>query len=208
MTGSAMGDSLSRTFYDDLKPDLHRRIAAALRGARTVVDLGCGSCGLAFFLAESNQQHVIGVDISGADFPGQTNAAGHGPGNVECVREDAKTLTFLDAGSVDAVVSVWALHEMASPVSVLCEAIRILRPGGRALIVDFPRNSLAQQLWNENYFEPEEMAEMLRKAGFTAIHCKLLSDGQIIWASAEKEEADARPEDAVKQRTAGEVRVR
>jgi SAM-dependent methyltransferase len=98
VTDLAMEDSLPKTFYDDLKPELHRRIASALRGARTVVDLGCGSCGLAFFLAESNQQHVIGVDISGADFPGQTNAAGHGPGNVECVKEDAKTLTFLGAG--------------------------------------------------------------------------------------------------------------
>jgi SAM-dependent methyltransferase len=97
--------------------------------------------------------------------------------------------------SVDAVVSVWALHEMASPVSVLCEAIRILRPGGRALIVEFPRNSLAQRLWNENYFEPEKVAEMLKEAGFTAIRCNLIADGQIIWATAEKKETNARPQD-------------
>lgn len=187
MADFAREDSLPKTFYDDLKPELHRRIASALRGARTVVDLGCGSCGLAYFLAESNQQHVIGVDISGADFPGQTNSASHGPGNVECVREDAKTLTFLDTASVDAVVSVWALHEMASPVSVLCEARRILRPGGRALIVEFPRNSLAQRLWNENYFELEEVAEMLKEAGFTAIRSTVVAQGQILWADAQKD---------------------
>lgn len=203
-----MDNCLSRTFYDDLKSRLHKRIAEAVSGAARIVDLGCGSCELAYFLAEANQQEVIGVDISDADFPQKTQARRTATGKVRCVKEDAKALSFLDADSVDAVVSVWALHEMASPVSVLCEARRILRPGGRALIVEFPRDSLAQRLWNENYFDPEEMAEMLRKAGFTAIRCKLLSDGQIIWASAEKEEADARPEDAVKQRTAGEVRVR
>jgi ubiquinone/menaquinone biosynthesis C-methylase UbiE len=181
-----MDDSLPETFYDDLKPELRTRLGAALRGMGRIVDLGCGNCDLAFFLADSNQQEVIGVDISGAGFPQDRGARTTGTGKVRCVKGDARTLSFLDADSVDAVVSVWALHEMASPLSVLCEARRILRPGGQALIVDFPRDSLAQRLWNEHYYHPREVGEMLKKAGFTAVQCRAIARGQIIWARGEK----------------------
>jgi SAM-dependent methyltransferase len=186
LIGFAMNDSLPETFYDDLKPQLRSRIARAVSGAGKIVDLGCGNCDLAFFLAESNEQEVIGVDISDADFPQETEVMRANTGSVRCVKEDARALSFLDADSVDAVVSVWALHEMASPLSVLREARRILRPGGQVLIVDFPRNSLAQRLWSENYFDLEEVAGMLRKAGFAAVHCKAIAHGQIIWARGEK----------------------
>ena len=185
--GMAMDNSLSETFYDDLKPRLRTRIAGAVSGAARIVELGCGNCELAFFLAESNQQEVIGVDISDAGFPHETGQRKPQSGTVQCVKQDAKALSFLDADSVDAVVSVWALHEMSSPLSVLREARRILRPGGQVLIVDFPRNSLAQRLWNENYFDPENVAEMLRKAGFTAIRCKVIAQRQVIWACGQKD---------------------
>jgi ubiquinone/menaquinone biosynthesis C-methylase UbiE len=182
-----MDNCLSRTFYDELKPRLHRRIARAVRAAVSIVDLGCGNCELAFFLAESNRQEVIGVDISDAAFPHPTGPRKPESGAVQCVKEDAKALSFLNADSVDAVVSVWALHEMSSPVSVLREAKRILRPGGQVLIVDFPKNSLAQRLWNENYFDREEVVEMLKEAGFAAVHCKVIAQGQVIWARGEKD---------------------
>ena len=182
----AMDNTLPETFYDDIKPELRRKIAGAVRGAARIVDLGCGNCDLAFFLAEPNRQEVIGVDISGADFPHGTSATKAVSGTVQCLKEDAKTLSFLKADSVDAVVSVWALHEMSSPLSVLREARRILRPGGQMLIVDFPRNSLAQRLWNENYFGPEEVAIMLRKEGYTAVRCDVIARNQVIWARGEK----------------------
>lgn len=189
----AMDNSLPETFYDDLKPQLRSRIAGAVRGAARIVDLGCGNCELAYFLAESNRQEVIGVDISDTAFPRQTGEASAGSGTVQCVKEDAKGLSFLDADSVDAVVSVWALHEMSSPVSVLREANRILRIGGQILVVDFPRNSLAQRLWNEDYFDPQEVAEMLKKAGFTGVRCSAIARGQVIWAQGEKNNGSSDP---------------
>jgi len=188
-----MGNSLSDTFYDDLKPRLCSRIAGAVNGARRIVDLGCGNCDLAFFLADSNQQEVIGVDISDADFPQETEVRRAETGKVRCVKEDARALSFLDADSVDAVVSLWALHEMSAPVAVLREAKRILRPGGQVLIVDFPRGSLAQRLWDEDYYSLQQVADMLTQAGFTAVRCKVIAHGQIIWACARAQLAATPP---------------
>lgn len=174
-------------FYEHLKPRLHRRIARTLHGARKVVDMGCGNCDLAFFLARSGCQEVIGVDISDASFPSETQAAGPEGAIVRCVKRDARALTFLRADTVDAVVSLWALHEMSSPAAVLREAKRILRPRGQVLIVDFPRGSLAQRLWNEDYYSSQEVADMLMEEGFAAVRCTVIALGEIIWAAAEEE---------------------
>jgi SAM-dependent methyltransferase len=182
-----VGECAPENFYDELKEEIHALIAKTVRQARTVVDLGCGSCDLAFFLAESNCQEVIGVDVSDADFPPQRRVARAEGAKVQCVKTDAAALTFLGPDSADAVVSLWALHEMSSPVAVLDEGKRVLRPGGVMLIVDFPRGSLAQDLWNEDYFSPQEVADMLRKAGFIAVRSRMLAGGQIMWAHGEKD---------------------
>jgi SAM-dependent methyltransferase len=182
---SPRDNCVSENFYDELKPRLHTRIGKAVHSAARVVDLGCGNCELALFLAKSNHQEVIGVDISDTSFPAQRWVQGEKSETVRCVKKDARALTFLRDSSVDAAVSVWALHEMASPIAVLCEARRILRPGGQMLVVDFPRDSLAQRLWNEDYYAPEEVADMLREAGFEAAQCEVIAHGHIIWARAE-----------------------
>jgi len=83
-------------------------------------------------------------------------------------------------------LSVHALHEMDRPVEVLREANRLLRSGGVILVVDFPRDSLAQRLWNEDYYAPTEIAEMLRQAGFAGVESRLIAKGQLIWAEANK----------------------
>jgi predicted methyltransferase len=68
----------------------------------------------------------------------------------------------------------------------LQEAHRVLRPGGKVLVVEFPRNSLAQKLWNENYYTSEELADSLRKAGFEAIRAKRIEHKQILWVNGSR----------------------
>ena len=173
-------------FYDRIKERIRGRIAGELRFAGQVVDLGCGSCELARFLARENRQRVVGVDISEGGFPEDEDARN----GVECLKADARRLDFIRDGSVDAVVSVYALHEMEKPVEVLREANRALRGGGVILVVDFPRGSLAQRLWNENYYTPAEAAEMLNQAGFADIESRLVERKQLIWAKAHKAPAE------------------
>ena len=57
----------------------------------------------------------------------------------------------------------------------------VLRPGGRILVVEFPRNSLAQKLWNENYYTGSELEDFLRKAGFESARARQIERKQILW---------------------------
>ncbi len=180
---------LPEDFYARIKDRLQERIARELRFAGRVLDVGCGSCELARFLAKKNRQHVIGVDISDGGF---ANNRLRGE-TVECHKADAKELDFLQEGSVHAVVSLYALHEMHKPVAVLKEANRVLRGGGEVLVVDFPRGSLAERLWNEHYYTAQELEDMLKAAGFAAIRASLIESGQLLWVTASSPEAEARP---------------
>jgi len=164
--------------YDRIKDWLWRRIAWEVRFARHVLDIGCGSCELDRFVARENRQDVLGIDISDGSFPEDQGANSQ----LDCRRADARKLDFLKDDSIDAVVSLYSLHEMEKPIDVLKEAQRIVRLGGGMLIVDFPRGSLAQRIWNENYYALEEVAEMLRQGGFGHVESRLIAQGQLIWA--------------------------
>ncbi|MBL7261314.1 class I SAM-dependent methyltransferase [Paractinoplanes lichenicola] len=79
------------------------------------------------------------VDQSGND-PARTlaNAAAEGV-TVELITADLRTLPIA-TGSVDVVLSSLAIHNIpddAGRTAAIAEAARILRPGGRLLIVDF-----------------------------------------------------------------------
>jgi len=169
-------------FYERLKPRIHRRIGRELRLAGTIVDIGCGSCELVRYLAATYGQKVTGVDVASGSFP--RNRHTRTGARFRCVRRDACNLDFLSDQSVDAVVTMCALHEMDRPGAILAEARRILRPGGEVLVVDFPRDSLAQQLWNENYYSTDEVEKLLAESGFGEIRVKTIERGQLIWATA------------------------
>jgi len=174
-------EHLCEDFYDEITPRLHRRIGHELRLARYVLDLGCGSCELVQYLANAYDQKVTGVDISSDSFPHRRRRTRQG-GRFHCIRRDASDLNFAADGSVDAVAIVWALHEMEKPEAILAEACRVLRPGGEVLVVDFPRESLAQQLWDEDYYRPDEVKSLLREVGFVDVRVRLVEREQVIWA--------------------------
>ena len=67
--------------------------------------------------------------------------------------------------------------------AILQETYRVLRSGGKILIVEFPRNSLAQKLWNENYYTSKELTASLRKADFKDIQAKRIEHKQILWVT-------------------------
>ena len=173
-------EAASENLYEQIKPRLHRRIGKELRLAWRVLDLGCGSCDLVRYLGAKYKQRITGVDISSGSFPRKRTS----PNGVRfrCLRRDAARLEFAGDRSVDAVVMMWALHEMDHPEAILVETRRVLRPGGEVLIVDFPRGSLAQKLWNEDYYRPDEVKRLLVKTGFADIRARLIEKQQVLWA--------------------------
>jgi len=172
---------LPADFYERIKTRLHRRIGRELGMAYRVLDLGCGGCELARFLRKTCRQRVTGVDISGTSLPRRDNPR-EGRTAMRCIEGNAARLTFLRDGSVDAVVTTWAVHEMKDPKAATREAHRVLRPGGKMLIVDFPKGSLAKQLWGEAYLTARAVAELLRQAGFVRIRSRTTCEEQVIWA--------------------------
>jgi len=171
---------LSDNFYDRIKPRLYQRVGRELRLAYRVLDLGCGACEFAQYLSQTYGQKVTGVDISANSFPNKHNITINNK-YIRCFRKDAARLTFIRNETIDAAVIFWALHEMKKPRSILQETHRVLRPGGKVLVVEFPRNSLAQKLWNENYYTSKELADSLRKAGFEDVRAKRIEHKQILW---------------------------
>jgi len=81
---------------------------------------------------------------------------------------------------------MWAMHEMEHPESILSEAYRIIRPGGKILAIDFPRGSLAQRIWNEDYYRLNEMVRILSDAGFDQVRARLIEKDQIAWVRSWK----------------------
>lgn len=175
-----MKKELPDNFYETIKPRLHRPIGREVRLASRVLDLGCGSCDLVRYLAGAHGQEVTGVDMSGGSFSSRRHTSDGS--RYHCLKRNAARLSFVENASVDAVVSMWALHEMTKPQAVLREARRVLRPGGEVFIVDYPRDSLAQRLWNEKYLRASEVKVLLQEAGFDQVQVRMVEQGQIMWA--------------------------
>ncbi|MDA8269458.1 MAG: class I SAM-dependent methyltransferase [Actinomycetota bacterium] len=103
----------------------------------TVVDLGCGSGQLTLALAKRATK-VLGVDVSGSMLRElEQRAAAEGITNVECLVSPIERLS-LPPGSVDVVVSNYALHHLRDPDKgvAVAAAAGWLRPGGRLVIGD------------------------------------------------------------------------
>jgi SAM-dependent methyltransferase len=104
---------------------LVRRLVAPLAPGRAL-DVGCGSGGNTGVLRDLGWR-VTGLEYSPVAAP---LAAGRG---LPVVRGDATRLPFRD-GSMDLVMSTDVWEHVDDDGAVAREAVRVLRPGGRALI--------------------------------------------------------------------------
>jgi len=142
-------------------------LAAFAHGDWTVGDLGCGtgqvSAALAPFAAR-----VIAVDGSAAMLQAARKRL-HGYDNIELRRGDLEALP-IDDGLLDAATLMVVLHHVPQPERALAEVARVLKPRGRAVIVDMlphDRESYRQQMGHVWLgFGDEHMRAMLRGAGF------------------------------------------
>lgn len=108
---------------------------AALTGAERVVDLGTAAGHVALALAPGARL-VVGVDPARAMLREARRLAGtRGATNVGLVTSGADPLPFRDA-SIDLVTCRYAAHHFPDLPGALLEIARVLRPGGRLLIVD------------------------------------------------------------------------
>lgn len=108
-------------------------LLALLDAGWTVGDLGCGTGQLAGSLGP-----FVGRVIAVDDSPAMLAAARRrlaGAANVE-VRSGRLEALPVDDGQLDAALLFLVLHHLGEPGAVLGEVARVLRPGGRLLVVD------------------------------------------------------------------------
>jgi SAM-dependent methyltransferase len=119
----------------------------ALRGDETVVDLGCGR-GVVLLAAAARlpRGRAVGVDVwRGVDQSGNGPAATRANAAVLGVVDRVELHTAdvrhvpLPGGCADVVVSSLVLHNLPDEQArsaALGEAVRLLRPGGRLVLLD------------------------------------------------------------------------
>ncbi len=143
-----------------------------------IADLGAGEGTLSQLLARTARR-VIAVDISEkmVEF-GSALAREHGFKNLEYRLGDIEAPP-IDTATVDLVLFSQALHHTSSPAKAITAAHRILKPGGRLIILDLAAHTFeqARDLYAHQWlgFSDADMHRMIRKAGFSKIETAIVS---------------------------------
>ena len=130
--------------------------ALAARPGERVLDVGCGPGFVARSLADAvgPEGAVRGVDIS-EPLLGIARSHCAGLPWVELAKSDATGLPYPDA-HFDAVISTQVLEYVADVDAALAQIRRVVRPGGRAVIVDTDWDSI---VWHSP--DPARMGKIL-----------------------------------------------
>jgi demethylmenaquinone methyltransferase/2-methoxy-6-polyprenyl-1,4-benzoquinol methylase len=187
-----------------------RRRAAAAAGLRpgdVALDVCTGTGRLAAELRRvvGGRGRVIGVDFS----EGMLDVARRRVAGVDFRRGDATTLEGIDDASVDAVTVAFGLRNIPDRRAAVAAAFRVLRPGGRLVILEFGRvrgRALSQvYAWYITrvlprlgralnprsgayaylpasialYPDAQTVADWLREAGFTTVTVRRLTLGVV-----------------------------
>ena len=117
-------------------PDLAALVAAAAPASHEhALDAGSGAGHTALALAP-HVASVTAVDLSREMLDqGAALAAERGLSNLSFVRGDVERLEFQDQ-SFDLVSSRYSAHHYPHPAAALAQIARVLRPGGRFVLVD------------------------------------------------------------------------
>ncbi len=164
--------------WDELRrmhtPDeaVEAAMLAALRGKPpgTLLDIGTGTGRMAELFADS-ADHIVALDKSLEMLRVARAKLQHLPAErVELVQGDFHALPFADE-RFETVVLHQVLHFAQEPERALAEAARVLKPGGRIVIVDFAahsREELRERFQHARLgFSDRQMQSLLRDAAFT-----------------------------------------
>ncbi len=140
------------------------------------LDVGSGPGNVTASLARAAGPEglALGVDIS---VPMLERAVRNEAGpRIGFIRADAQRLPLRD-DTVDAVVSTAVLQLVPNPAAAIAEMARVLRPGGR-LVIMVPTVGRAARFWQmlpnvgAHVFDDDEIGDLLEDNGFVSVRVK------------------------------------
>lgn len=159
-------DRLRREFFGERAELL--ALLGLLDPAWEVGDLGCGTGQVAAALAPFVRR-VVAVDESAAMLRAARQRTREFS-NVDC-REGALEALPIEAAALDAALLMLVLHHVPDPGAVLVDTHRVLRPGGRLLVLDMLPHEHAEYRDQMGHqwlgFDRAQVTEWVRDAGFT-----------------------------------------
>ena len=149
-------------------------LTALLPSDWTVVDVGCGTGYLLPLLAQRFAQ-VIAVDpVDEMLEVSRDRLRGESAKHVT-FRKGSATNLHIDDNQADLCIASLVLHHEAMPPDALTEFCRILKPGGRVLIIEQEAHSLSDfhEMMQDRWwgFDRNELRRQLAQSGFE--DCKL-----------------------------------
>jgi len=159
-------------FRDELFGDrFHLNALVALINPDWVVgDLGCGTGQVTAALAPFVSR-VVAVDSSSEMLQTAKDRVA-AASNVDLRRGDLEALPIDDA-RLDAAVLALVLHHVPDPAKALADVARVVKPGGRLLIIDMlphDRDSYRQQMGHVWLgFADDHVRALLSDAGFAGV---------------------------------------
>lgn len=137
----------AKTTYKDIESfkELARRMSAQLVEGASVLEVAPGPGYFAIELARLGKYRITGLDIS-QTFVGiaRRNAQDAGV-QIDFQRGNASKMPF-DDDTFDLIACRAAFKNFSEPIGALREMRRVLRPGGKALIIDLRKDTPKEEI--------------------------------------------------------------
>jgi len=168
-SNAAQWDKIRSLYVEEGEVEAALLALLPAKGLGDFLDVGTGT-GRMLELFAPLVEHAVGVDLSREMLAtARLNLARSGLRNWSLRQGDMYQLP-LAAESFDAAVFHQVLHYAADPARAIREAARVLRPGGRLVIVDFAPHQIEALRSDAAHrrlgFADEEIAQWCGEAGF------------------------------------------
>ncbi|MDB4939800.1 MAG: type 11 methyltransferase [Candidatus Doudnabacteria bacterium] len=146
---------------------------AGLQPGNVVADFGCGNGFYPVAAAKlvGDTGTIYAVDIKKESLEATVSAAKHeGLANIYSIRHDVE-LPGVDVapGSCDAVILAGILHTAKLQKNVLKETYRVLRTGGKVIVIEWKKEKLPFGPNIENRVSEQDVNDLMSKSSFRFI---------------------------------------